>query len=262
MADDTTDNQSSAETTQTSDASSGGGDAQGNVADTGTDADQTADSSLLGSADAAAGDGSDGEGGGKDDQDGGDGDGKADAQAEGPPETYELKVTVQGEDGKDQDVPIDAELLTKATPVLKELGLTNEQANKVASLVPEIQSRILQTQADDFSALKADWAKEIKADPEFGGAKWKETEANAAKALDTFGAPSVKDKDGNETNPFRNLLNESGFGNHPEMIRMFAKIGKQLGEGEFVRGDGARAEKQDRVRVLYPDDKPKEVKQQ
>lgn len=215
------------------------------------------DTSLLGgaSAEAGAGDaGKDGEGDGKS---GNDGEGEADA--EGPPETYELKVTVPGADGKDEEVPIDAELLTKATPILKELNLTNDQANKVAALVPEIQSRILQTQADAFEAMKADWAKEAKSDPEIGGAKWKETEAFAAKALDALGFPSVKDKDGNETNPFRKLLNESGFGNNPDMIRAWRRVGEKIGEGEFVRGDGVVAEKNDRVRTLYPNDPPKEV---
>lgn len=265
MADETntTETTSSAETTQaTTDATSGGSDAQGNVADTGTDADATADTSLLGAADATAGDGSDGKDGEGDGKGSDDGEGKADGQAEGAPETYDLKITVPGDDGKDEEIPIDAELLAKATPVLKELNLTNEQASKVASLVPEIQQRIVQQQADDFTALKADWAKEVQADKEIGGAKWKETEAFAAKALDTFGAPSVKDKDGNETNPFRKLLNESGFGNHPDMIRMFRNIGEKLGEGDFVRGDGVKAEKKDRVRIMYENDPPREVKQQ
>lgn len=242
-------------------ASSDGGDnAQSGVADKGADGDSAAETSLLGAADAAAGDGSDGKDGAQDGKSGDDSESKADDPQ--VPETYELKVTVQNAEGKDEDVPIDAELLTKATPILKELGLTNDQANKVAALVPEIQSRIVQQQADDFAALKADWAKEVQADKEIGGAKWKETEALAAKALDTFGAPSVKDKDGNETNPFRKVLNDSGFGNHPEVIRMFRNIGEKLGEGEFVRGGEVKAEKKDRVRTLYPDDLPKEVKQQ
>lgn len=261
MADEpnTTGTQSSAETTPpTNDASSGGD--NGGAVKSGDDAGKenagSDDTSLLGGASAEAGagdDGKDGEGDGKSGDDG-----KGEADVEGPPETYELKVTVPGADGKDEEVPIDAELLTKATPILKELNLTNDQANKVAALVPEIQSRILQVQADEFTAMKADWAKEAQADKEIGGAKWRETEAFAAKALDTFGAPSVKDKDGNETNPFRKLLNDSGFGNHPDVIRMFRNIGEKLGEGEFVRGDGAKAEKPDRVRTLYPNDLPKE----
>jgi hypothetical protein len=43
---------------------------------------------------------------------------------------------------------------------------------------------------------------------------------------------------------------------------LLRSIGEKLGEGEFVRGDGVKAEKKDRVRELYPNDPPKEVKQQ
>jgi hypothetical protein len=134
-------------------------------------------------------------------------DDKGKADAEGPPETYELKVTVQGEDGKDEEVPIDAELLAKATPILKEIGLTNEQANKVAALVPELRRVCFRQQADDFTALKTEWAKAAKEDKEIGGAKWKETEAFAAKALDTFGAAKGSD--------FRKLLDESASATIP-----------------------------------------------
>lgn len=244
----------------------GGGDADQGGADSGADQGNDGadgdDTSLLGSA--AADDGA------GDRDEGGEGDGKGDdddqSKADGPPEAYDLKVTVKDAEGKDVDVPIDAELLEKATPVLKEIGLTNDQANQVAALVPEIQSQIeqklAQTQADSFSAMKADWAKEAQGDKEIGGSKWKETEALAAKALAAFGAPSeIKEVDGKnvETNPFRVLLNETGLGNHPVMIRMFRNIGEKLGEGDFVRGEGGGAQKQDRVRTLYPNDKPKEV---
>ena len=35
------------------------------------------------------------------------------------------------------------------------------------------------------------------------------------------------------------LLDESGLGNHPEMIRAWAKVGGAIGEdGDFVRGAG------------------------
>lgn len=239
-------------------ASSGGGD---NGADAGADkAVDDNDASLLGDAGTKAGDGDGGKDADADKSADGDGKGEADAKAEGPPETYDLKVTIKAEDGTETPVEIDQGLLSEATPTLKELGLTNEQANKVAALVPSIQQRLIQQQADNFAAMKADWAKEVQDDPELGGAKWAETEALAAKALDTFGAPSVKDKDGNETNPFRKLLNDTGLGNQPDMIRMFRSIGEKLGEGDFVRGEAGAKQKPDRVRELYPNDPPKEVK--
>lgn len=225
----------------------GGGDA----AQSDTGADQAAgDASLLetaGTTNAQAGDGDGGTDADAADAAGEDDQGETDAQV---PETYELKVTQKNEAGEDVDVEIDSVLLEKATPVLKDLGLTNEQANKVAALVPEVTNRILQQQTDNFAAMRADWAKTAKADKEIGGAKWAETETLAARALDTFGAPA-----GSE---IRKLLTESGFGDHPEMIRMFRKIGETLGEdGGVPRGDGAKVTAKPREEVLYPNDVPK-----
>jgi hypothetical protein len=233
------------------DAGAAGGSDAGSGADGAADA--GSDDSFLGAAKTDAGDG-DGDAG-KDadadgDKDAGDGDDKA-AASDGPPETYELNVTVKDAEGKDVPVEIDQALLAEATPVLKELNLTNDQANKVAALVPKVTERMLTRQADEFSALRADWAKEARADKEIGGSNWKETETLAAKALDTFGAT--------EGSEFRKLLNESGFGDHPEMIRMFRRIGEKLGEDPLTpSASGGKAEKPDRVRTLYPNDLPKE----
>jgi hypothetical protein len=42
----------------------------------------------------------------------------------------------------------------------------------------------------------------------------------------------------------RNALDESGFGNHPELIRLIAKVGKAIGEdSDFVRSDANAAVK-------------------
>lgn len=253
-----------------SDAGGDGGDADQGAdqaaADTGAggdankgDAGSDADSSLLGDAKADA-DAGTGDGGADDTGDGEDGGDNQD-KADGPPETYDLKVTTKAEDGTDTEVEIDKALLDEATPTFKELGLTNDQANKLAPLAVKVQERMAQAQADDFTAMKTAWAKEAKADKDIGGAKWAETEALAARALDTFGAPSAKDKDGNETNPFRILLNDTGLGNHPDMIRMFRAIGEKLGEDTVLANNALKATKPDRLAVLYPDDVPKDQKQ-
>lgn len=211
---------------------------------------------VLGSA--TSGDGAgDGEGddekGGKD----GDGDGEGDPEV---PETYELKVTTKDAEGKDVDVEIDADLLAEATPVLKDLKLTNEQANKLAPFVVKAVDKAFQKQGDEFATVKADWAKEAEADPDIGGKNWKSTQALAAKALDHFVGPvTAKDEDGNDVpNEFRKLLNESGLGNHPAMIRAFRKIGEGLAEdGTFARSDTGVPTKKSREEELYPDDVPK-----
>lgn len=228
-----------ATTTESGATSSDAGDVAGGAAET----------SVLGSAqtDTGARDGSDS--GAETGKDGADDAGKNDPVV---PEKYEISLTVKGEDGSDQAVEIDPALLETATPVLKDLGLTNDQANKVASLVPQVQQRFMQQQADDFAATKTQWAKEASEDSEIGGKNWKQTQTLAAKALDHFGAPADSD--------FRKLLNETGLGNHPVMIKMFRNVGAALSEETtFAQGDG-RVGKADRLSTLYPNDVPEAQK--
>jgi hypothetical protein len=169
------------------------------------------------------------------------------------PETYDLKLTVQGEDGKEAEVAIDNALLETATPILKELKLTNEQANKVAALVPKVQERLIQQQNDAFAETRTQWAKQAQEDPEIGGKNWKSTQSLAAKALDHFVGPAADDK-GNK-NEFRQLLDDTGLGNHPAMIRFCRKVGEGLAEdGTLARGSEGPRAKPDRLEALYPED--------
>jgi hypothetical protein len=235
---------------------SGGSDAQGGAADQGSDGNDAADTSLLEAAGSAAGSGNDGEGGDDSGKEAGKDGADAEGAADGPPEAYELAaVKIAGEDGAEIEVPIDQALLTEATPFFKDAGLSNEQAQKLAPLALKVQERVVAQQADEFATLRAGWAKEAKADKEIGGKNWAETESFAAKALDTFGAPEGSD--------FRKLLTESGFGDHPEMIRMFRRVGEKLGEDKPSESSAiGKSTKPDRVRTLYPNDPPKEeVKQ-
>lgn len=247
------------------DAGTGGdaaasGDGDGGNAEAGSEGadggDKGADGEGTVLGDATAGTG-DGEGDGEKGKDGDDGDDKG--AADSIPENYELKVTVKDAEGKDAEIEIDTELLAEATPVLKEVGLSNEAANKLAPFVVKAQERFAQRQADEFATVKADWAKAAQSDPEIGGQNWKASTSLAAKALDHFVGPvSTKDEAGNDVpNEFRTLLNESGLGNHPSMIRAFRKIGEALAEdGNFARGDRAIQPKKSQAEILYPEDVP------
>lgn len=212
------------------------------------------DATALGSAATNDGTGDDKSGKTEDGKDGKGDEGKADA----PPETYELKPFKVGEGDDAAEVQIDTALLETITPTLKEAGLTQAQLDTLApKVVPAIQEQVLKAQADEFATTRAQWAKEAREDTEIGGKNWKPSLALAAKALDHFGAPSEKNDKGEETNPFRVLLNQSGLGEHRVMVKMFAKIGAAISEdGTFARSEGPTVKKS-REEVLYPDDVPK-----
>lgn len=165
-------------------------------------------------------------------------DGEKPAEGEAPkpaaPEAYDLKMP--------EGMTLDADALAIAEPIFREMNLDNEGAQKLtdayAKIAPQIAERaITADRAAQQSAIveqRAAWAAEAKADPEIGGANWTASVEASAKALERLGAPAGS--------PFRVLLNDSGLGNHPEMIRMFAKIGKAIGEDtDFVSSSAREA---------------------
>ena len=74
---------------------------------------------------------------------------------------------------------------------------------------------------------RQDWLAEFRADKTFGGDKYDASVAEARKALATF------DEDGK----IRGLLESSGYGDNPDVLRIFARVGRALGEDKLVRGD-------------------------
>lgn len=168
------------------------------------------------------------------------------AKAAEIPEAYELTAP--------EGLTIDPKDIEAATPVFKDLGLTNEQANKLMPVAAAFAQRLVDDgNAKILAQVQADrkaWLDSAQADPEIGGAKWKESLAQGAHALDRLGFA--------KGSPFRVLLDESGLGNHPEMIRAWSKVGKAIGDDPtFLRGAGNPSAKRDVAASLYPNDVPK-----
>lgn len=165
---------------------------------------------------------------------------------DGVPEAYALTLP----DG----LVLDAGAIAEATPVFRELGLSNAAANRLMPVAAQFAQRV-QDQANrqllsHVQAERKAWLDAARADPEIGGAKWGDTIATAAAALDRLGFT--------RGSAFRNLLDESGLGNHPDMIRAFVKVGKAVSEdNDFVLGGGIPRTRRDRAETLYPHDQPK-----
>ncbi|HBY9794575.1 TPA: peptidase [Klebsiella pneumoniae] len=129
-------------------------------------------------------------------------------------------------------------------PVARELGLSNDQAQKLAGLWPQLQEQMQNRQAESWGQQVEQWATDTKADKEIGGDKLTVSVGHAQKALDTFASKE-----------FREFLDSTGLGNHPEMVRAFAKVGKLMSEDSFVTGQGNGSPKNDLVEAFYPSKK-------
>lgn len=148
------------------------------------------------------------------------------------PEKYEFTA------GKDQE--LDKEAVAAFEPIARELGLSNEQAQKIVDVYGStIMPQIMKQQNEAWQQQTAEWAETIKADKELGSV---ESIGNAQKAMDQFGTPELKQ-----------YLNDSGLGNHPELFRILSRIGKAMSEDGFVSGSSENA--RSAADVLFGDSK-------
>ena len=148
------------------------------------------------------------------------------AKAEGPPEKYEFTMP----DG----VELDAKLVEQFDPVLRDLKLTNEQANKLAGVLATARAADAKAAEEAFAEQVAGWAKQAQDDKELGGAAFDENVRSAQKAIAAFASPELK-----------TLLDSTGLGNHPELLKFCMRIGKAIGEdthnGTASAGGGQRS---------------------
>jgi len=143
---------------------------------------------------------------------------------QGAPETYEFNTKIT-----DDSSELDPEVVTAFGEVAKELDLPQDAAQKVLDKVaPVIQAK----QAKVLEQVKTDWANDSQADKEFGGENLAENLEIAKKSLDAFGSDTLK-----------SLLHETGFGNHPEIIRFMFKVGSAISEDSYVgNSEGAMSQ--------------------
>lgn len=160
------------------------------------------------------------------------------------PETYEIQL----DDGQ----ALDSEALEVVEPILRELGLDNDQANKLAKAWPGLQEKMAarfaaqveETQVAELNRLSTEWEGQSIADTEIGGAPevMGPKMALAAKARDKFASPEL-----------RKLLTATRLGNHPEVLRLFWNVGRTVSESSFVRGDAAAQVAKADHEKIYPD---------
>lgn len=139
-----------------------------------------------------------------------------DADPAAVPEKYDLKTP----DG----VALDEAALAEFEPIAKELKLTNEQAQKLADIHTKRMQETERANAEQWKQTTANWVNDIKADKEIGGANMDASVRHAQTALAKFGTPELKAQ-----------MDATGMGNHPELVRVFARIGKAMAEDNFIQ---------------------------
>lgn len=139
-----------------------------------------------------------------------------DKKTEGAPEAYEFKAPEGGE--------LDKEAIAQFEPIARELNLSQEQAQKLVDLYgSKVMPQLMKQQADTWQKQVADWGTAAKEDAEIGGDKFDGNLTRAKQAMDKFATPQL-----------REFLETTGMGNHPELIRVFVKVGAAMSEDSLV----------------------------
>jgi hypothetical protein len=133
------------------------------------------------------------------------------------PETYEFKLP--------EGVTLDSEVSVELADLSKEFGLSQEKAQKVADLGVKLSQKWAADQVTALENAGTEWAAATQGDAEIGGDKLDASLAAGQKALKELGTPELS-----------KLLATSRLGNHPEVIRFFARVGQRVGTDGFVNG--------------------------
>ena len=155
-----------------------------------------------------------------------------DETGEGPPEDYEFQAP--------EGMELDQQMLEQFKPLAKELGLSQEAAQKFVDMYAERMQGFQQERENAIAQQQQQWADQAKQDEEIGGEQFDQNVETARKAIDTFGSDDLK-----------GFLDETGLGNHPEMIRFAARVGAKISEDTLIPGGQGGGQSKSAADVLF-----------
>ena len=124
-------------------------------------------------------------------------------------------------------------------------GLTQDQANNILKLYGDIQEEEQEAHQNGLEELRTNTTMELQKE---WGKNYDGKMDYAKRAFAQFATPELSQ-----------LMDESGMGNHPEMLRVFAKVGELMGEDSLVVGTGLGSSQlspeqaQQEIQALYSD---------
>jgi uncharacterized membrane-anchored protein YjiN (DUF445 family) len=160
----------------------------------------------------------------------------ASKEAAKPEIKYELKAS--------ENSLLDQAKIDEVVAYAKANGLTNEQAqgllNKEEALLKSFVTAQEDAQAEAFAKTTEEWKQQSMADKEIGGPDFNKNVEVAHRAMKAFG---------NET--LTKYLNESGLGNHPDVVRMFMRIGKAMSEDKIISSNAHGGQSKSLEEIFY-----------
>ena len=130
------------------------------------------------------------------------------------PESYDLKIP------KDYYNP---SVVERVAAEAKELKLSPAQAQKMLDSSVAEAKQFEASMAEGMKVARIKWAEVVKTDKEIGGQNLTKSQELSKAVLNKFASKElIKD------------FERSGFGDHPEMLRLLYRIGQSMKEDDFI----------------------------
>lgn len=149
------------------------------------------------------------------------------------PEKYDLKLP----DGS----LLDAKALAQVNEFAKANKLTNQEAQAVLERESNAIASYVESQKAAVAEKQKAWIESVKTDKEIGGDGLGKNVEMAKRVIDRYGSDA-----------FRQALNESGLGNHPELVRLLVRVGKAMSEDQLVIPGTTSGAKKSMEDLFYP----------
>lgn len=140
-----------------------------------------------------------------------------------------------------EGLQVDQALLDTVVPIFTDAQLPADKAQLLVHAYAAHVAAQQQAAQEAFTAQVQSWADAVKADPEIGAANLPKTVSAAKRVLARFGDEQVT-----------TLLEESGLGSHPGVVRMLAKIGAATAEDTTIQSTAVAAPEKSAAELLYP----------
>lgn len=135
---------------------------------------------------------------------------------------------------------VDAAQVEKIASFAKEHGLSNAQAQAIYNRENAAVTAFEADAVKQHNERKTQWIEEAKKSSILGGEHFDQNVQGAHLTLQRFSTPE-----------FTKLLDETGFGNHPQLLEVFFNIHKATQDDSFVRAGSQSNDLKPTSEILY-----------
>src|SRR5690606_22829438 len=140
------------------------------------------------------------------------------------------------------EVPEGFELSEDVEQEFRQLAADNGLSKEAVKGLQQLQVKLINRQSEAHAERVKQWGDSLKTDKEIGGKALAANIGAARAAMKEFFSPAAK-----------SILDTTGLGNHPDIVKGFVRLGKAMGERPTLKG-GAIDQKITIADALYPSD--------